>query len=100
MLRITKIAEAVIPDFKSAEWKSFILGEENESVSLPIDYVLKGNLIHPIRVGDVMWVARTERNGVKCPGIFVSSRILSILEKDEAKIVRTRNSVYLLQEID
>lgn len=97
--KITKMAEAVYPDFKSAEWKNYALGRDNGEVSLPLDYTLEGSFILDMKVGGTMFVARTSRNGVKAPGQFMSSVITKITEENKIKIVTTRNSVYLVEEI-
>lgn len=100
MIKITKIKEAANPDFKSADWKSFVPGIENEGVSLPVDYWVKGELLQPLQEGSIIYLSRTERNGVASLGFFTSTKILSLKEENGVTVVETQNSVYIVTEED
>jgi hypothetical protein len=99
MVKITKVAIAPDAEFKTADWKNWVCGQENEGQSPPIDYTVKGKLAWPIEEGNTIHLHRTERNGIQSLGIFVSSKILQIASNERAKVVITRNSVYLCEEI-
>lgn len=100
LVKVTKITESAAPDFKSAKWENFVPGKDNGNVSLPLDYEIKGRLVYPVRVGDTIFVKRTERNGVKSDGAFVSSVVKGIKEGKKHTLVTTRNSVYILENLD
>lgn len=100
MIKITKIDTSATPDFKSAEWDTFIEGVSNEGVSLPVSYTLKGEFIYQPKVGEVMFVNRSERNGVKNLGIFTSTPVISIKEVGDIKFIETKNSVYACESVE
>lgn len=61
--------------------------------SLPVEYTLEGELVEPITVGKGVKVNRDTRNGVKVPGIFVTTPVIEFT----GTTFRTRNSVYDLE---
>jgi hypothetical protein len=100
LVKVTKITESAAPDFDSAKWENFIPGKDNgDNISLPLDYEVKGHLVYPVRVGDTIFVRRTERNGVKSDGVFVSSVIKRIKEGKKHTLAMTRNSVYVIESL-
>jgi hypothetical protein len=64
--------------------------EQDENVSLPVEYTAEGELIGEIKVGRSVVIDRDTRNGVKMPGIFQSSTVTEVT----ATQFKTRNSVY------
>ena len=92
-IRVRKQSAAQNPDFPTPEWSQFKVGERNEGVSLPKDYVVEGELLSPIRVGQSVRVLRDDRNGVKEAGAFVTSPVVSLTDKGFS----TKNSVYLYE---
>jgi len=98
-VRITKFAESENPKFTSADIRNYKHGEENEGVSLPIDYWIEGTLLESVDEGRHIVVDRRIRNGVSMPGIFRTSRVTKI-EKSGAGIcdvVETQNSKYMIE---
>jgi hypothetical protein len=63
---------------------------QNENFSLPLEYTIEGELVGQIAVGNGVLVARDTRNGVKADGMFTTSVVTEVTEKQ----FRTRNSVY------
>ena len=95
-VKITKIGVAEEPKFPTADKKDYVPGESNGEVSVPMDYWVVGELQFPIEVGSSILALRSERNGVKCAGIFRSS----VVEKFENNIAETANSKYQVEYLD
>ena len=91
-LEIRKIAPCKNPVTEAGSWDNWIPGGENDC-SLPVDYVMRGVLLDPIRVGGRLWLYRTYRNGVEADGFFNSSPIITI---PNGSIVETFNSIYFI----
>jgi hypothetical protein len=72
-------------------WANWVPGGWGNCGSLPVDYELRGVLLAPIRVGELIAVHRTWRNGVSAEGMFFSTRIREIGDSGE---ILTSNSVY------
>lgn len=66
---------------------------------MPVEYTVKGEFIMPMEVGGTIFLNRSERNGIKAPGHFMSSVITDIREAKGVKVVQTRNSIYLVEEL-
>lgn len=95
---IKKIAAAINADCPTPSFDNYICGVDNGDVSLPIEYEVIGKLNKDIIEGDYMELTRTERNGVKCAGIFTSSLIKSIKPSFKGACeVETNNSKYLVE---
>jgi hypothetical protein len=94
-VKITKIAESSSPKYPTSDKETYVYGKENKTVSPPIDYWIIGELASPIVVGASIFVYRSERNGVKCAGIFKTSPISKI----EEGIAETANSKYQIEYI-
>ena len=89
-IRIEKIAEAQ-GGHPANDRKLHVDGQEqDENVSLPLEYTIEGDLLGTISVGKPVVVARDTRNGVKVLGIFTTS---AVQEMNESTF-KTRNSVY------
>jgi hypothetical protein len=89
-IRIEKIAEAP-GGLPANDRKLHIDGQDqDENVSLPVEYTIEGELMGIISVGNSVVVNRDTRNGVKMPGIFTTSTVQDIGYKS----FTTRNSVY------
>lgn len=101
MIKLTKIAESATPDFFSGQWKDYVPGKNNEGVSLPIEYWIKGALVKEPVVGESIFVTRTERNGEKCMGLFASTPIVEISQGEgNLRYIETKNSIYLLESVE
>jgi hypothetical protein len=99
MIKLKKISEAALPKYRAANWDNFIAGADNGDVSLPIAYELTGTIIGGLEIGKSLSINRDTRNGVVCQGIFYSTTIKDITEKEFYKIIETENSVYLLEDL-
>lgn len=97
-VQILKISEVAGTQFPAADNREWIQGGFNGKLhkSLPIAYTLKGILLNDIVVGEQVQVDRTERNGVKEVGSFVTSPVMKVTECGFA----TQNSVYLIEQLD
>jgi len=89
-LRIQKRAEAAggLPAASNDEYVPGSNGVENKSI--PIDYWLTGELMYPLTVGRPVEVLRESRNGVKTPGIFMTSPVVELTPTT----FKTKNSIY------
>lgn len=87
---VSKINQVESPLFKSADKSKFIYGENNFGVSLPIDYVAEGTLIHDVRVGYPIVLDRNKRNDVVMPGLMKTSTVTKI----DGDNIHTLNSIY------
>lgn len=89
-LRIQKRAEAAggLPSATNDEYVPGSNGVENKSI--PIDYWLTGELMYPLIVGRPVEVLRDSRNGVACPGIFMTSPVVEVTPTT----FQTQNSIY------
>lgn len=99
-VKVKKISESAVPNFKSGNWNDYKLGEDNPDVSLPIDYEIEGEMMGEIKPMNSLMIARTKRNGVVATGIFCSSLIDKVTQVGANSILaETQNSVYLVEEI-
>jgi len=64
--------------------------------ALPTDYTLVGYLMGPVRVGNIIDVWRTMRNGVEIQGHFTSSAVVEI----RGDIVSTQNSQWRIEVLE
>lgn len=95
-VKLTKLSETPNPDFPAADQDKYVCGSgDNGPVSLFVGYTAVGTLGQEPKVGNILFMLREERNGVKCGGILQSSEITKI----ENNLIHTKNSVYLLEEI-
>lgn len=94
-VKITKVSSVESPLFPTPNMSEYKLGEINESVSLPVEYTIEGELIGEIEVGFPVTVSRTKRNEVVCAGLFQTSSVVSISENG----FRTLNSNYIVEKI-
>lgn len=88
-----------MPRFRSANWEEYVAGVDNGDVSPPVEYEVTGTIFKFPEVGEQISIARDTRNGVKCDGIFTSSRISSIKQSGEVTFLETQNSVYQMEKI-
>ena len=99
MVNITKIGEAPSAEALSGDWSTYTQGGVNSGVSLPIDYTIKGELAYPIEEGLAICAARFERNGEKISGVFTTTPVVSMEYRNGVIMVKTANSVYLIESI-
>lgn len=95
-IKLTKFASAADPKFPTANREDFKDGQENEGVSLPIDYWIIGNLQREIKEGQSIKVLREIRNGVEALGMFSSSPV----KKIDGDSIETSNSIYKIEYLD
>jgi len=95
-IKLTKFAKSDRAIFPTPDKKDYKDGQENEGVSLPIDYWIIGELQREIKEGSCIKVIREERNGIKMLGIFTSSPVVKI----EGDTIETSNSVYKIEYLD
>ena len=89
-VRIQKRAE-VTGGLPAASNTEYIPGSGGvEGKSIPVDYWLTGDLLMPPKVGECVYVTRDTRNGVTCPGEFLTTVVTEVTETS----FRTKNSVY------
>ncbi len=63
-------------------------------------YWVKGHAVLPPKVGERLTVDRYERNGTKMIGEFSTSPVESVQPNDDRTlVVRTENSVYLVETL-
>jgi len=95
-VKLTKFAFADDPKFPTPKKEDFKDGQENDGVSLPVDYWIIGELQREIEEGKSIKVLRENRNGVECLGQFSSSPI----KKIDGDKIETSNSVYKVEYLD
>jgi len=99
---IKKLAVVENPEVPTPDVKDYIPGggDRNGEVSIPVDFTAEGYLVKEPKEGDVLWILRTKRNDVEVAGDLMTSNVQSISEEGGAKMLRTRNSVYILSYLD
>ncbi len=98
-IKVKKISEAALPRYRTANWDEYKCGEDNGDISLPVEYELTGTIIGSLETGKSLVIQRDTRNGIECLGLFYSTTVKNIIEKDNYKIIETENSVYQLEEL-
>ena len=102
-VKITKRCAVKDPVVRTATKKEYICGQEqDEEVSPFKGYWVIGTLERPIEVGKPIRMLRENRNGVKAMGLFTTSVVRTITDKDKNGlcVVETDNSVYGVCDID
>ena len=103
-IKITKLSAVKDPIVRTALKEEYICGREQDEEVSPFEgYWAIGILESPIEVGKPIRMLRENRNGVMAHGIFVTSVVKSIKNRDiisPTKIIETDNSVYEVREID
>ena len=94
-VKITKVSSVEFPLFPTPNMSEYKLGEINETVSLPVEYTIEGELVGEITVGFPVTVNRTKRNEVVCAGVFQTSAVVSVSENK----FKTLNSHYIVENI-
>ena len=97
IIQIQKIA-AVGGGLAPMEKDKYVPGTANnisENKSLPVEYSIEGKLLHPLEVGNVVFVARTKRNGESVDGFFQTSKLTEVTDNT----FKTQNSVYAYKYI-
>ena len=97
LVHVTKFSASDDPITESGTWEQWVPGSTNNTGSLPVDYELRGVLMHPIRLGRCLEVYRTHRNGVSADGNFRSTPIISI---SDGLLVETYNSIYRILKVN
>ena len=95
-VKITKIDKAESPKYPTPDKKDYEYGQDNYGVSIPLDYWIIGELSSPIKVNSPIVALRSERNGVKCAGLFRSSHVIKL----EGNIAETENSKYQIEYLE
>ncbi len=94
---VMKVDTSDVPAAEAGDLRTYYFGHINPGRTLPINYSLKGWLVGPPKVGAVVQVLRTLRNGagVAVPGIFTSSPVTAVPNEGE---FHTVNSKYLWKD--
>jgi len=93
LVEISKIAASDEPSTGSASWEEWVPGSANNTGSCPVGYTMHGVLMRPVRVGGLIDLHRTHRNGVRINGHFVSTPVIAV---SGDCLAETFNSVYLI----
>lgn len=96
MKKITKINTSSDPIVDSAS--SVAEYRNSDALSPNVGYWILGNITRGPEIGEHMVVDRSVRNGVSCPGIFMTSKITAIAEGDDVTYVYTDNSIYMIED--
>ena len=91
-IRIRKIdvVEGGLPAIDSGKYVPGTDQTLKEHKSLPVQYEIEGELLENIEVGKSVQVFRTKRNGIEVGGMFTTSPVTSVNEKE----FTTANSKY------
>jgi len=95
-VKLTKFASADDPKFPTPKKEDFKDGQENDGVSLPVDYWIIGELQREIIEGKSIKILRENRNGVECLGQFSTSPV----KKIDGDKIETSNSIYKVEYLD
>ncbi len=96
--KITKINLSETTTAESA--KSVEEYRSSDHLSPNVGYWILGEIqVEPVVDGHMV-VYRTVRNGVACPGVFVSSKVEKVEEKHGVTYVTTANSIYLIADYE
>ena len=90
LIELTKLAPSGDAVVEPGSWETYIPGSADNKDSLPVDYVLVGFLLEPIKLGRPIRLLRVARNGVAALGIFESTSVTAVTSTK----VTTRNSLY------
>lgn len=88
-VQVQKLKEAPNANVAAGNPETYNYGGD-DPLSVPVEYTVKGHLVHDLQVGGPAMINRYERNGIKLPGMMVTSVIRSI----EGNRFTTDNSVY------
>jgi hypothetical protein len=94
-VKITKLAELPNAKVTSAKWENHVPGGNDNTLSLPVAYVVEGTLEVDIVCGQSVRMLRTKRNGVEMPGYFVTSPVTELGDGS----FKTFNSEYKIEPI-
>ena len=95
-IRLCKTGTANNPVCAPGDAATYRYGALANDDSLPVDYWLIGWLLCPPATGEPVRVLRVGRNGVACPGYFVSTDVMEVLSASE---FLTMNSIYHWEEL-
>ena len=101
-VKITKIGIVDSPVVPTAKKDEYVCGEVQEAEVSPfVDYTVIGTVHDPIQVGRGVRMIRENRNGVECQGLFQTSAVKILKDKDEsgAFVFETNNSIYKVEEL-
>ena len=97
---MTKIGVASEPRHETAKTEEYVCGSDTNTKSPFMGYNVEGELLFPVEIGSGIRMMREFRNGVKIDGVFISSIIKDIYDRDETGFtVETDNSIYRIEEI-
>lgn len=94
LVLIRKLSAAANPDVSTPNAADYTPGIDNGFVSLPVEYEIEGKLIQDIVAGESIRALRYKRNGIPVLGVFESSPVTSIENKEDRDLVATANSIY------
>lgn len=96
-VRCSKVGVVEDPEVPTSEGDDYEFGGFNPNTSVPVDYWVTGELRRDPEIGKPLWIDRDCRNGVKIPGQFMTSPVVSLEVVGEKLRVDTRNSTYILE---
>lgn len=95
-VEIRKLSASEAPIVASGVWEDWVFGGKDNPCSLPVNYLMRGVLMRPVRVGGRIYLHRTHRNGMAIEGDFVSSPLIAISDDG---LVETYNSIYQVMPV-
>ena len=100
-IKLSKIGIAENPVVETANKDEYQYGNHNDK-SVPLEYEIVGLIRDMPKIGYPISGIRLERNGESIPGVFCLSNVKDIetLEKKDVFIIKTLNSVYLMQILE
>ena len=94
-VRIRKLAAVENPDVQTDRWEDHLSGSLDNKGSIPVEYEIEGAITDIPKVGSILVIARTKRNGVEAPGLMTTSVVTEVTEAG----FNTKNSVYELEQL-
>jgi len=95
LVKLTKLRANPETIVLPGNWNDYRCGQLTNNTSLPVDYLLVGELIEPPVVGSEVVILRFIRNGIEDLGIFRSTAVVALTADGFA----TLNSVYRLESL-
>jgi hypothetical protein len=98
-VRIRKIEAAANPELSTAGDFDPAQSWTNREKAPPKNYTVEGYIARLPKVGEPLYVLRTNRNGVNTTGYFNTSIVVSIIEEIDGKksLINTKNSIYQIE---
>jgi hypothetical protein len=98
-IRMVKTSRSANPKAESGDPATFVAGDSNQGVSLPVQYFLEGFVFAAPEIGKQFRVLRTKRNNIAALGVTDTSPVVGVAHNSEKLILETQNSFYEITHV-